>query len=234
MQSSTVWLVDIGFVVKVGSQRFRLDYVATEQWLRNRYGSVQSFLFNGYDPNYGIPDGLNRFYSAMRTAGMNVCLHPMSGRAGYGDHRQRRVDVDITAHLVWQSSLPEVERIVLTTGDQDFLPAVQIARREYGKKIALLCYDQDVSQDLKQETDEILYLDDIRNQVIRVYPAPRDTPDSTVRDEDMTRHRIQPDRAPNGFPVDPEKPAAERLNRQKSGAEEEDTDSPDLQSASRA
>ncbi len=174
MQSSTVWLVDIGFVVKVGSQRFKLDYIATERWLTERFGTVSTFLFNGYDPSYGIPEGLNRFYTAMRASGMTVCLHPMSGRAGYGDHRQRRVDVDMTAHLVWQASLPEVERIVITTGDQDFLPAVNIARNQCGKKVVLLCYDQDVSADLKQETDETLFLDDIRSAVIRNYPIDKE------------------------------------------------------------
>lgn len=163
----TVWLVDIGFVVKVGSQRFKLDYIATEKWLNDRYGPVTTFLFNGYDPTYGIPDGLNRFYTAMRSAGMTVCLHPMSGRAGFGDHRQRRVDVDMTAHLVWQASLPEVERVVLTTGDQDFLPAVHIVRERCQKQVVLLCYDQDVSADLKQVSDELLFLDDIRTEVIR-------------------------------------------------------------------
>jgi hypothetical protein len=170
----TVWLVDIGFVVKVGSQRFKLDYIATEKWLNDRFGPVTTFLFNGYDPTYGIPDGLNRFYTAMRSAGMTVCLHPMSGRAGFGDHRQRRVDVDMTAHLVWQASLPDVERVVLTTGDQDFLPAVHIVREQCRKQVVLLCYDQDVSADLKQVSDELLFLDDIRTEVIRAVPGEKD------------------------------------------------------------
>lgn len=170
----TVWLVDIGFVVKVGSQRFKLDYLAAERWLSERYGQVSTFLFNGYDPNYGIPEGLNRFYGAMRACGMTVCLHPMSGRPGCGDHRQRRVDVDMTSHLVWQASLPEVERVVITTGDQDFLPAVHIARVHCGKQVVLLCYDQDVSTELKQETDETLFLDDIRTEVIRINPPEKD------------------------------------------------------------
>ena len=180
----TVWLVDIGFVVKVGSQRFKLDYVAAEKWLASRYGSVSTFLFNGYDPTYGIPEGLQRFYTAMRSSGMTVCLHPMSGRAGYGDHRQRRVDVDMTAHLVWQASLPEVERVVITTGDQDFLPAVHIVREACKKKVALLCYNQDVSAELKQQTDEIIYLDDIRTEVMRTLPIEKDPsdPDTEVKE----------------------------------------------------
>jgi uncharacterized LabA/DUF88 family protein len=167
MTLRTVWLVDIGFVVKVGSQRFKLDYVAAARWLEQRYGPVSTFLFNGFDPVYDIPAGLKAFYSAMKAHGMTVCLHPMSGRPGYGDHRQRRVDVDMTAHMIWQASLTDVERIVLTTGDQDFLPAVQIAREHCGKQMVLLCYDQDVSNELKLSMDEVIYLDAIRPHVER-------------------------------------------------------------------
>ncbi len=55
-----------------------------------------------------------------RATGMTVSLSPMSGTPGMGDHRQRRVDVDLASHLVWQASLPQIQRIVVTTGDQDF------------------------------------------------------------------------------------------------------------------
>jgi uncharacterized LabA/DUF88 family protein len=191
MALRTVWLVDIGFVVKVGSQRFKLDYVATARWIEQRYGPVSTFLFNGFDPVYDIPPGLKAFYSAMKAHGMSVCLHPMSGKPGYGDHRQRRVDVDMTAHMIWQASLADVERIVLTTGDQDFLPAVQIARQGYGVQMVLLCYDQDVSNELKLSMDEVIYLDSIRSDVERSLPSENSSAvdsDGEVKSNDQDTH----------------------------------------------
>jgi uncharacterized LabA/DUF88 family protein len=64
---------------------------------------------------------------------------------------------------------------VLTTGDQDFLPAVHIVREKCQKKVVLLCYDQDVSADLKQVSDELLFLDDIRDEVIRMQPQEKES-----------------------------------------------------------
>ncbi len=167
MHHQTAWLVDIGYVVKVGSKRFKLDYTVTANWLSDRYGPTATFLFNGYDRELGIPDGLHKFYDAMRAEGMKVCLHPMSGSPYGRDHRQRRVDVDMAAHLVWQSFLPEVGQIVITTGDQDFRPAVDIAREQANKHIVLLSYAQDVSADLISGVHEHLRLDDFQELLAR-------------------------------------------------------------------
>jgi uncharacterized LabA/DUF88 family protein len=75
--------------------------------------------------------------------------------------------VDLASNLVWQASLPHVKRIVATTGDQDFRPAIDIARHRCGKLITLLTYAQDVSNDLIAGADEHLLLDDYREILTR-------------------------------------------------------------------
>jgi uncharacterized LabA/DUF88 family protein len=145
--------VDIGYVVKASEGKFKLDYVAAEQLLSEQLGPVSSFLFNGYDLDFGIPAGLQRFYTAMKQHGMQVRLHPMqTGPAGL--NRQRRVDVDFSAHLVWQASRPDVGTLVVTTGDQDFVPAVELVRREFGKRVVLFTYGTMVHHDLIAMADE--------------------------------------------------------------------------------
>lgn len=166
--ATTAWLIDVGYVVKVaGKGRFKLDYVAAEEVLSHRFGTTATFLFNGYDEAFGIPDGLHKFYEAMRHHGMAVRLHPMSSGVASGTHYQRRVDVDLAAHLVWQATLPEIEQIVLTAGDQDFLPAVEMARDKLGKRLVLFTYDRDVSNVLKNAVDEHLLLESFRERVER-------------------------------------------------------------------
>ena len=122
--NTAAWLVDVGYVVKASEGLFRLDYVRARRLVEERCGSTGAFLFNGYDVAYGIPAGLQAFYETMRQHGMEVRLQPMqSGAPGAIDpgtqaNRQRRVDVDLGAHLVWQASLADVETLVVTTGDQ--------------------------------------------------------------------------------------------------------------------
>lgn len=144
---TATWLVDVGYVVKASEGQFRLDYVAAERVIRKECGPPRTFLFNGFDPAYGVNPGLQGFYNAMQAQGMQVRLQPMESGPP-GANRQRRVDVDFSAHLVWQACLPEIATLVITTGDQDFVPAVELVRREFGKQVILYTYNGMVNQDL--------------------------------------------------------------------------------------
>lgn len=141
------WFVDMGYVVGA-SERFKLDYVKAEALLIEAFGPVQTYLFNGFDPQYGITPGLKGFYDAMRAHGMVVRLYPMSSGNGPGDNRQRGVDVDIGSHMVWQASRGEIETLILTSGDRDLVPAVEIVREEFNKPVMLFTYPRSVSRDL--------------------------------------------------------------------------------------
>lgn len=151
--AGATWLVDVGYVVKASEGQFKLDYIVTEQAIRQKFGPTRTFLFNGYDPAYGISSGLQAFYTAMQVQGMQVRLQPMESGPP-GTNRQRRVDVDFSAHLIWQASLPDVTTLVLTTGDQDFVPAVELVRREFHKYVLLFSYEKMVNQDLIAAVNE--------------------------------------------------------------------------------
>jgi uncharacterized LabA/DUF88 family protein len=147
------WLVDIGYVVKASVGRFKLDYVKAKRYLEERCGPTCVFLFNGVDSDYGISERLQAFYDSMQYRGMQVRLHPMQSGPP-GTNRQRRVDVDLSAHLVWQASQPNIQSVILTTGDQDFVPAVELVRSQFAKKVVLFTYDAVVHRDLSASVDE--------------------------------------------------------------------------------
>jgi len=150
---NTVWLVDIGYVTKASRDIFKLDYLAARDFLQERCGPTKGMLFNGYDLAYGIPDGLDKFYGVMRGHGLDVRLHPMmSGEEGM--NRQRRVDVDLCARMVWEASLDHVKWVILTTGDQDFIPAVELLRERSGKRVVLFTYNKNVHLELARNVDE--------------------------------------------------------------------------------
>ncbi len=166
MQSA--WLVDMGYVVKTSAKGlFKLDYTKAAEVVARLHGPPTTFLFNGYDTSYGVPEGLKSFYHAMESQGMKVCLHPMSSDSGGGRHVQRRVDVDFAAHLIWQASLPTIEHIVLTTGDQDMIPALEIAKREYKKRVVLFSFDRDVHADLRKIVDNHLFFETFKTEIAR-------------------------------------------------------------------
>lgn len=149
----TAWMIDMGYVVKASSGQFNLDYVSAHQLIEERCSRTQAFLFNGFDPAYGVPAGLQRFYEAMRRYGMKIRLQPMQSGPP-GANRQRRVDVDLCAHLVWQASKTEVSTLVLTAGDQDLLPAVEVVRERLGKQLILFTYEKNVHRELAQSASE--------------------------------------------------------------------------------
>lgn len=163
---NVAWLVDIGYVVRASEGRFELDYLKAESFIKGALGPTQAFLFNGFDPAYGIPEGLQAFYYAMRRHGMEVRLHPMQSGPP-GTNRQRRVDVDFGAHLVWQASLPQIHTLVLTTGDQDFVPAVELAREKFGKRVILFTYDAEVHNDLIESVNDSWLFEDEKARLSR-------------------------------------------------------------------
>jgi len=166
--SECAWLVDMGYVVKAAKKSpMKLDYVIGKQLLSCRYGPAAVFLFNSYDPAYGIADGLRGFYHAMELQGMVVSLHPMSGESAAGNHRQRRVDVDFASHAVWQASLQNVKTLVLTTGDQDMAPMAKLCQERFKVKIVLFTFRSDVSQALADLTDERIFFEDHRDELDR-------------------------------------------------------------------
>jgi uncharacterized LabA/DUF88 family protein len=153
------WLVDVGYVVKASEGIFRLDYLQARRYLESKCGAVRAFLFNGYDEAYGIPAGLQAFYDAMRAHGMEVRLQPMQAHPPCAEqadgqaNRQRRVDVDLAAHLVWQASLEDVETLVITTGDQDLIPAIEVVREGMHKRVVLFTYRCNVNHELVELAD---------------------------------------------------------------------------------
>ena len=70
------------------------------------------------------------------------------------DLKQKRVDIKIGLDIAWLASKGIVDRIILVTGDSDFIPAMKFARRE-GVQIILVSLSQPTKVDLKIHADEL-------------------------------------------------------------------------------
>lgn len=73
-----------------------------------------------------------------------------------GDYRlnmqQKGVDTKIGLDIAWISFQKIASRIVMVTGDSDFLPAIKLARRQ-GIQVFLLTLEHGVSPELKDNAD---------------------------------------------------------------------------------
>jgi len=152
----SAWLVDMGFVVQAATDgnRFKLDYVAARRFLDKRLGKTDPYLFNSIDSSLGVPAGLKAFYGVMERQGFKVRLIEMTGDPSAGTHRQQGVDEALIAQFAASAAMPEIEAVVLTSGDAHFVPAVQEARQMHGRKTILFAYDVNVSAQLKAVVDE--------------------------------------------------------------------------------
>lgn len=68
------------------------------------------------------------------------------------DLKQKRVDMKIGLDVAWLSSRGIVDRIILVTGDSDFIPAMKFARRE-GVQIILVTMNQHTKRELSEHAD---------------------------------------------------------------------------------
>jgi uncharacterized LabA/DUF88 family protein len=76
------------------------------------------------------------------------------------DLKQKRVDIKIGLDIAWLSSNAIVERIVLVTGDSDFVPAMKFARRE-GVQVIIVQLKQatPLRKELVKHADEVRNID---------------------------------------------------------------------------
>jgi uncharacterized LabA/DUF88 family protein len=152
------WLVDVGYVTQASRGRGRMDYLKTKVFLEQRYNaSCEALIFNGVDKKYGIDLGLKQFYHTMEKSGFVVKLYEMEGGV------QKQVDVAIATHFIYYAL--KGYTVILSSGDRDFVPAVQLATAE-GSKVVLLTYNFGVHPELSGLAGEVIHFEDFP-QILR-------------------------------------------------------------------
>jgi uncharacterized LabA/DUF88 family protein len=148
-----VWLIDVGYVTKASKGRGKVDYIATKNFLQTRFNNAcLPIIFNSVD-SYGVDFGLNQFYFTMKKAGFIVNLYKMEGGS------QKQVDVAIGSHLVYYAL--KGYTIVLSSGDIDFVPAIQMAKRDDNQtNVTLLTFNFGVHDELSKLSSEHLFFED--------------------------------------------------------------------------
>jgi uncharacterized LabA/DUF88 family protein len=154
-----VWLIDMGYITKASKGRGKVDYAATKKFLESKTGGpCLPIIFNSVDA-YGVDFGLSQFYYTMKKIGFIVNLYQMEGGA------QKQVDVAIGAHLVYYAT--KGHPIILSSGDIDFVPAVDVARKDDpARNITLLTYNFGVHDSLSAICTDHIFFED-HSEMIR-------------------------------------------------------------------
>ena len=135
------WLIDMGYITKASRGRFKLDYIAGKQFIEDEFKDhCSAIVFNSVDKRYGIAKGLMQFYHTIQQAGFIVNLYEMEGGS------QKQVDVALASTAVWRAA--QGDDIVISSGDIDFLPAVQLITQTAGRKLTLFTYDFGIHHEL--------------------------------------------------------------------------------------
>jgi hypothetical protein len=147
------WLIDMGYITKASKGRFKLDYLAGKSLIEQKLSDqCRAIIFNSVDKRYGVETGLAQFYHTMRQAGFVVNLYQMEGGS------QKQVDVAIAAHGVWRAAQGDL--VILSSGDIDFLPAVEVITKQAQRRLILFAYDFGVHAELiRAASDHWLFED---------------------------------------------------------------------------
>ena len=148
-----VWLIDMGYITKASKGRGKVDYTSSKKFLETSFkGPCLPIIFNSVD-SYGVDFGLNQFYYTMKKAGFIVNLYQMEGGA------QKQVDVAIGSHLVYYAL--KGYHIVLSSGDIDFVPALQMARKDDENiRVTLLTFNFGFHEALSKLSSEHLFFEE--------------------------------------------------------------------------
>ncbi|MCB2193333.1 MAG: NYN domain-containing protein [Deltaproteobacteria bacterium] len=72
--------------------------------------------------------------------------------------QQKGVDIKIGLDIAWLSTKKVVDRIILFTGDTDFIPAMKFARRE-GTQVVIASFSNNIKSELKEHADGVRVVD---------------------------------------------------------------------------
>jgi uncharacterized LabA/DUF88 family protein len=129
---------DSGFV---GKRNKQFDDLAEENLLAFRKGNIR---FGGWK----IKDRAAEEMISGKRAG------PLMADDLRPDFKQKSVDIKIGLDVAWLSSRRIVDRMVLVTGDTDFVPAMKHARREGVQVVIMEFPGHHLSRVLREHSDE--------------------------------------------------------------------------------
>lgn len=90
--------------------------------------------------------------------------HPSKKLYNYSEIYKSNCDVEITTDALLERK--EIDEIILFTGDSDFQYLIK-RLKDIGKKVIIFSSRKTISWEIKLEATEYIYIEDIKNKIIR-------------------------------------------------------------------
>jgi len=90
--------------------------------------------------------------------------HPLKRLYDYSEVYKSNCDVEITTDILLERK--EIDEIILFSGDSDFKYLVK-KLKDLGKRVVIFSSRKTISWEIKLEASEFIYLEDIKERIIR-------------------------------------------------------------------
>lgn len=173
-----LWLIDASYLYK--GQRvfgdYAFDYKKLRDWLEQHGEIFQAYYLNATpDPP---TDQQNAFHTWLKSAPprgpkLQVDLYKLKTVYGTcnqcGERWERLVQqgVDVGIATLALTLVDRYDTLVLSSGDGDFMKALDYIRNVRDKRLELLVFTAGVSTDLQSISDRIYWIDDFRDEVAK-------------------------------------------------------------------
>jgi uncharacterized LabA/DUF88 family protein len=90
--------------------------------------------------------------------------HPSKKLYNYSEIYKSNCDIEMTTDIVLERK--SIDEIILFTGDSDFCYLIK-KLKDIGKKVIVFSSRKTISWEIKLEADRYLYLEDIKDKIVR-------------------------------------------------------------------
>jgi len=141
---------------------YRLDYIKLIEKLVDGRDHIRTY----YYASSKVPpiSKQTAFYDALQRMGIRTTIKPLK----YG--KEKGVDVALVTDLIQLAFGKTMDVAIVLSGDQDFVDAIQVVQR-LGITVEVAAFRGHFAEDLKKNTDRVIFLDDIKDDISLNYTA---------------------------------------------------------------
>jgi len=156
-QKKLEWFIDWKKVKDYLEEKWEILEIRYYTGVKSDDEKMASFL--RYLDNVGI----NPITKPIKVITLNN-KHPLRQLYKYSEMYKSNCDVEITTDILLERK--EIDEIILFTGDSDFQYLVK-KLKDLGKKVIIFSSRKTISWEIKLEASEYIYLEDIKDKIIR-------------------------------------------------------------------
>jgi len=148
------------------------DWKKIKDYLQEKWEILEVRYYTGVKPDdekmasflrYLDNVGITPFTKPIKVIKLND-KHPLKQLYKYSEMYKSNCDVEITTDILLERK--DIDEIILFTGDSDFQYLIK-KLKDLGKRVVIFSSRKTISWEIKLEASEYIYIEDIKDQIIR-------------------------------------------------------------------